>query len=1073
MKMIKKIPVVLLTFLMLFTLILTFAPFAMAAGSEVTITGSMDAIGIESAIQGAIDSASSGDIVTVIGNKMNENATINLAIPAGVTVIWKTLSEDLSLDIKGGGTFEVATGGKIEVTGKNAVKVDAGNVIVSGGEVILHTNHYVHEFLAPIHVEKGNVTVSDGKVLALRTDVNDWWHCSAIRVINGNVTVTGGTVSASRSSSTIYLDKGNVLVSGGIVSSIGETVNGNPTPNCYAVRIDYDGTVIITDGTVSADGASTYNDVITIGWGLAAYYAGTCIGDFYIEYLDYGIVVEVDSLAIPPEYHETTNGLTLMEGSTLSNAGWDTSGSTPLINFEYGGYSYSAPWRVASFPPVVYTEYPVRLFETGDLFRTLSEGITAANNLGLNNFTLEVIGDVTETSDIIISKENVTIVGAEGKHTVTLVSAQPFNARNFTVDGGGSLTLGDGTTTNDLTILHSVSVTNGTIHAKNGIILKSYVTLNLNGPNVNGTISGGYFEGVTTALNMSNGSQLQEISGGTFFGSQEAVHISGVDTKIHEISGGSFYQTDPDIKLHGQAIFVQNEAQIGEISGGYFQALRSSALIVVRGAHIEEISGGEFVAKNPLNTDGHPNSAIRVVTDFEYPGSSIGTISGGHLIGGHFGLLTIAEESTTNSSKIDKIVGGIFEAPVVGLQNDRRCVINEITGGQFKGSQGIFNVGKIGLIGGDADINGTGSYGIFNYLFYDMGEIGEISGGKIVGADYGIANWGNITLISGGTIIGGRYAINNDGLNPGRLDTITGGVFWGKTGTTINLAAGYPLQLEPGLTAAKGFGRYWGNGGVIFNNEALVNYPGTAPDIYFMSTKTEPVTDISGVQFKYLTLGSTIEVTFDSNGGSFVGGATTDTRAVVAGNSLGTDMPDAPTWAGYAFQEWNTASDGSGTEFTGSTVVNSDMTVYAQWEPTYEVIVNESYAAVTGAGNYTEGTLVTINAGSRSGYTFAGWTIDEGTVTLANANSSTTTFTMPSENVSVTARWNSSGGGGGGGTGGGNIVNPPGTVDPPETKPPDPEIPGIIIVVLLYMWAVATFIFNANREIEKERDENK
>ena len=40
-------------------------------------------------------------------------------------------------------------------------------------------------------------------------------------------------------------------------------------------------------------------------------------------------------------------------------------------------------------------------------------------------------------------------------------------------------------------------------------------------------------------------------------------------------------------------------------------------------------------------------------------------------------------------------------------------------------------------------------------------------------------------------------------------------------------------------------------------------------------------------------------------------------------------MPLDPSRAGFfAFKEWNTAADGTGTEFTGSTTVNSDMTVY-------------------------------------------------------------------------------------------------------------------------------------------------
>ena len=63
------------------------------------------------------------------------------------------------------------------------------------------------------------------------------------------------------------------------------------------------------------------------------------------------------------------------------------------------------------------------------------------------------------------------------------------------------------------------------------------------------------------------------------------------------------------------------------------------------------------------------------------------------------------------------------------------------------------------------------------------------------------------------------------------------------------------------------------------------------------------------------------------------------THAVVnvePGKSIDSDvltnqsMPLDPSRAGFfAFKEWNTAADGTGTVFTGSTTVNSDMTVYA------------------------------------------------------------------------------------------------------------------------------------------------
>jgi len=129
------------------------------------------------------------------------------------------------------------------------------------------------------------------------------------------------------------------------------------------------------------------------------------------------------------------------------------------------------------------------------------------------------------------------------------------------------------------------------------------------------------------------------------------------------------------------------------------------------------------------------------------------------------------------------------------------------------------------------------------------------------------------------------------------------------------------------------------------------------------------------------------------------------------------------------------------------------VTVTATWTAvpppaaTFRVTVNGSNAANSGTGNYTAGQTVTVRAGTLTGNTFSGWTTTSSGVTITNAASATTTFTMPANAVTVTATWTpvtppSPPPGGGGGTvtppggGGGGTVTPPGgggggTVTPP------------------------------------------
>ena len=80
----------------------------------------------------------------------------------------------------------------------------------------------------------------------------------------------------------------------------------------------------------------------------------------------------------------------------------------------------------------------------------------------------------------------------------------------------------------------------------------------------------------------------------------------------------------------------------------------------------------------------------------------------------------------------------------------------------------------------------------------------------------------------------------------------------------------------------------------------------------------------------------TYSLRVNQNKVTFIDGG--NTHAVVnveSGKAIDTDsltdqsMPADPSKAGYTFKEWNTAMDGSGTKFTGSTLVNEDVTVYA------------------------------------------------------------------------------------------------------------------------------------------------
>ena len=147
------------------------------------------------------------------------------------------------------------------------------------------------------------------------------------------------------------------------------------------------------------------------------------------------------------------------------------------------------------------------------------------------------------------------------------------------------------------------------------------------------------------------------------------------------------------------------------------------------------------------------------------------------------------------------------------------------------------------------------------------------------------------------------------------------------------------------------------------------------------------------------------------------GTVTPEMIAVPAGSQLGAALnqsaPQISAEEGWRFTGQWLRKDGDGTALTDANLlaetINDNVTYIAQMEKVqpseYTVAVNDSYADVTGAGSYAEGMVVTIDAGQRPGYRFTGWQSDDPELTLADAAHSTTTFTMPGHDVTLTATW--------------------------------------------------------------------
>ncbi|MFN8263555.1 MAG: InlB B-repeat-containing protein [Chitinophagales bacterium] len=148
-------------------------------------------------------------------------------------------------------------------------------------------------------------------------------------------------------------------------------------------------------------------------------------------------------------------------------------------------------------------------------------------------------------------------------------------------------------------------------------------------------------------------------------------------------------------------------------------------------------------------------------------------------------------------------------------------------------------------------------------------------------------------------------------------------------------------------------------------------------------------------------------VTFNGNGndGGSMAPQTASSSTALTANAF--------TKTGYDFSIWNTAADGSGTDYADGVTYSfaADMTLYAQWSiNNYNVVYDgnspsSGTAPVTQNGNYNTTITLATNSGglAKTGFAFTGWnTAINGSGTHYNTSAS---FTIPASHTTLYAEW--------------------------------------------------------------------
>ena len=402
------------------------------------------------------------------------------------------------------------------------------------------------------------------------------------------------------------------------------------------------------------------------------------------------------------------------------------------------------------------------------------------------------------------------------------------------------------------------------------------------------------------------------------------------------------------------------------------------------------------------------------------------TLQGGYPYGGidvsAGTALTVTEQSTGKLT----VTGGVFGAGIGSGAGSSSGTIT-INGGEICAYGGGY---AAGIGGGDYGAAGAITINGGKITAYGQSSAAGIGGGELGAASTITINGGEINAYSGDLAagIGGGYG------GSGGIITITGGRITARGGMVgAGIGGGYnggfdSITISGGTVYADGRGLANDIGAGVYGSGGIFGISGTAAVFLAHNGCTTPTTtthrhetytvdteEAYGISIPaawtptfgaYLRL---VDLDYNVNGGSgLVVGSVTDlynsTTSVIDGDSL--------SLANYHFDGWNTAANGSGTDYAAGAAFTmaANTTLYAQWAPnTYTVQYNANGGTGTTAASshtYDAAKALTANGFSREYYTFAGWaTSASGLVIYTDEESVLNLTGVNGDTVTLYAKW--------------------------------------------------------------------
>ncbi|MCQ1529470.1 InlB B-repeat-containing protein [Lutispora saccharofermentans] len=505
--------------------------------------------------------------------------------------------------------------------------------------------------------------------------------------------------------------------------------------------------------------------------------------------------------------------------------------------------------------------------------------------------------------------------------------------------------------------------------------------------------------------------------------------ITGASGGIYTIGSNNSVSFNGSIIVNGQPAWECHGINLsGNYTGNIVQVNGDINIASGLGAGIYVENGGTVTVgsqQNPASVTSTGSAGIwtrqgSTTSDITVYGDVTGKARAIHATGD-------ADIKVLGNVKSTSTLASVFA--VEGLANSGDTIAIAITG-NVEGPNGVKYHGNDGTISVTGNVTATGSAGDTVGVYASYGSVsvtGNVAALNGIGAEAG--ENGEITIdgkLSGKVFAKVYYTIKTE--NDKTLPTTKPGyhtyskdtaIVWVKESTSVPKHA---LIVVNGT----GSGSYEEGTAVTITADAAPDgqrfkeWNITSSVIFVESTSktsqtakfTMPAQPVTATAIYEALPVNTYSITVQDDGN---GTASANVISAQAGTEI--TMAATPN-IGYRFKEWQVISGGVNIVENKFTMPAENVTVKAIFEPIpaalYNVAVNGSYAGTSGAGSYAQGAAVTINAGSRSNYSFAGWS-SSGGVAFADANSSTTTFIMPDKDVTVTAAWRYSGGSSGSG----------------------------------------------------------